>query len=489
VLRFEALREVRGAAGTIEQRGSPFVRVITRRFVVPLAALALAVAGVAAWAFLVRKTATKPRDLTLIFTCDVRGRIVPCGCFTGQMGGLTRIASLAGKGAQPEVLKVDIGDAIEGPADYEQIEYRYIQHAFAKMGYDALNVGHREAQLSAPQLRDLKAKSPVPMLSANLLDASTRAPIFDAYRVVHRGAWRIALVGVMDSRGVGDALGEGLAVESMEAVLGKLLPALKAQADFIVLLAFANEAALSGLAKQFYELDIILGGKVVQPSQQLVRENQSLILATTNESRALGTLSVTLTAPSKITPIKGEVVLVHDHIHQDEEIAALAASYRSEVRRTRLSIDDPATLQQDMVPGVKAAASYIGSEHCLTCHPGAARAWQNSAHAHGWQTLISRDADADPNCIGCHSVGFGTPSGYRREFKSSKLVNIGCESCHGPGSQHVAQRAAGIADRDHFRTLGAGDCRKCHHGEFSRPFDWEKFWPAVTHGRESAPIR
>ena len=94
----------------------------------------------------------------------------------------------------------------------------------------------------------------------------------------------------MDSRSVGDTLGEGLAVESMEAVLGKLLPALKPQADFIVLLAFANEAALSGLAKQFYELDIILGGKVTQPSQQLIRENQSLILATTNESRALGTL-------------------------------------------------------------------------------------------------------------------------------------------------------------------------------------------------------
>jgi hypothetical protein len=219
----------------------------------------------------------------------------------------------------------------------------------------------------------------------------------------------------------------------------------------------------------------------------LIRENQSLILATTNESRALGTLTVTLVAPSKVTPVKGEVVLVSDHIAQDEEIAALAAGYRSEIRRTRLAIDDPATLQQDMVPGVKATASFIGSEHCLTCHPSAAHAWQNSAHAHGWKTLVARDADADPNCITCHSVGFGTPSGYRREFKNTKLINIGCESCHGPGSQHVSQRAAGTADRDHFRTLGVGDCRKCHHGEFSRPFEWDKFWPAIQHGKEGAP--
>jgi hypothetical protein len=325
------------------------------------------------------------------------------------------------------------------------------------------------------------------MLSANLLDATTRAPIFDAFRIVRRGPWRIALVGVMDSRSVGDALGQGLAVESMEAVLGKLLPALKPQADFIVLLAFANEAALSELAKQFYELDIILGGKVAQPSQQLLRENQSLILATTNESRALGTLSVTLAAAGKVTPVKGEIVLVSDRIAQDEEIAAYAANYRREIRGTRLAIDDPATLQQDMVPGVKATAAFVGSAHCLTCHPGAAKTWQDSAHAHGWKTLVARDADADPNCIACHSVGFGTPSGYRREFKSSKLVNIGCESCHGPGSQHVADRTAGRADRDHFRTLGAGDCQKCHHGEFSRPFVWDKFWPAVQHGKEAAP--
>ena len=452
-----------------------------------VATLVLAAASLATWALLPRKTAAKPQDLTLLFTCDVRGRLEPCGCFTGQMGGLTRVASLVGKGMQPEVLKVDIGDALESPADYEQIEYHYIQQAFAKMGYEAFNVGHREAQLNATQLRELKVKSPVPMLSANLLDKATGAPLFDAYRIVRRGPWRIALVGVLDSRTVGEALGEGLTVESMEIVLGKLLPALKPQADFIVLLAFADEAALSRLAKQFYELDVILGGKVTQPSQQLIRENRSLILATTNESRALGTLSVTLVAPSKITAIKGEVVLVSDGIAQDEEIAALAVTYRDEVRRTRLALDDPATLQQDMVPGVKATVRFAGSETCLGCHPSAAKVWQNSAHGHAWQTLVARDADADPNCIGCHSVGFGTPSGYRREFKSMKLVNVGCESCHGPGGQHDEQRRAGGEVTAHFRSIGTGDCRKCHHGEFSRPFDWDKFWPLVQHGKEPAP--
>ncbi|MDB6149183.1 MAG: cytochrome [Chthoniobacter sp.] len=450
-----------------------------------IAALTLAVIAIATWRFFPR-TAAAARDLTVLFTCDVRGRLVPCGCFTGQLGGLTRVATLIGKGPQPGTLKVDIGDAIEGTDDFHQIEYRYIQQAFAAMGYEALNVGHAEARLSAAELRKLKTSSPVPMLSANLIDQSTGAPVFDSHRIVRRGPWRIALVGVLEPLGTDESLGEGLIVEKMEVVLGKLLPSLKSHADFIVLLAFADDAGLRNLAKQFYELDIILGGKVKQPSQDLVRENRSLILATTNQSRALGTLGVTLAAPSRVTPVRGEVVLVSDQISQDDEIAALAATYRDEIRRTALAIDDPATLQQDMVPGVKARAAYAGSASCVACHPSAGKVWQDSSHGHAWQTLVARKADADPNCIGCHSVGFGTPSGYRREFGAAKLTNVGCESCHGPGSQHVAERQAGGAMTTHFRPIGAGDCQKCHHGEFSRPFDWDSFWPAVRHGKENA---
>ena len=125
--------------------------------------------------------------------------------------------------------------------------------------------------------------------------------------------------------------------------------------------------------------------------------------------------------------------------------------------------------------------------HCVSPPPApAAKAWQDSGHARAFATLVSFKADADPNCIACHTVGFGTASGYRREFGETKLVDVGCESCHGPGSQHVEQRRAGAEVTARFHPTGAGDCRKCHHGEFSRPFEYDKFWPLVAHGREPA---
>jgi hypothetical protein len=92
----------------------------------------------------------------------------------------------------------------------------------------------------------------------------------------------------------------------------------------------------------------------------------------------------------------------------------------------------------------------------------------------------------DPECVKCHTVGFGTAAGYRREFQGSRLAEVGCESCHGPGARHVEERRAGGPVDFKFRPLGAGDCQKCHHGEFSRPFDWDKFWPLIRHGRENA---
>src|ERR1700722_443637 len=93
-------------------------------------ALLIAVAGTGWWAFRSRRADSPGRQsLSFLFTCDVNGRLVPCGCFSGQLGGLTRIATLFGKGAEPDSIKVDVGDALAGIADYEVIQYRYIQQA------------------------------------------------------------------------------------------------------------------------------------------------------------------------------------------------------------------------------------------------------------------------------------------------------------------------------------------------------------------------
>ena len=432
-------------------------------------------------------------DLPVYFTCDTRGRLEPCGCFVGQFGGLTRLKTVLDAEASTNALRVDVGDAIDGNEDYEFMEYRYMLRAFAAMHYDVLNIGGREARFTAAQLQEIRQTSPVPILSANLLDKKTGQAIFDGYRVVQRGRYRIGLIGVLDPHGLPEDLGGGLAVGEMGPAIERSLAALRGKTDLIVLLAFTDEAGLARLADQFFECQVILGGRVSQPAQELTKSNRSLVYFVTNESRALGILRLLLQAGSPVAATNHEIRFLRDNIPQDASFSAMMQDYREEVRRTRLAVDDPDSLSADMVPGIRTVATYVGTKQCLQCHPAAATVWQASAHAHSFATVTGRQADADPRCIGCHTTGFGTTSGYRREFHGEKLVDVGCEACHGPGSLHVRQEAGDRTVNFSFRPLEAGDCLKCHHGEFSRPFDWQDFWPRIKHGQEPAtagqPVR
>jgi hypothetical protein len=422
-------------------------------------------------------------DLPVYFTCDTHGRIEPCGCFTGQYGGLTRLKTVLDAEATRGALRLDIGNSAAGDEDYDFIEYRYMLQAFTALHYDALNIGAREAQFTAAQLRELKKNSTTPILSANLTNKTTCAQIFDAYRIVERSGQRIALIGVVDPRSA-TTPGTGLSIGNMENAIEKTLTEIRGKADVVILLAFTDEATLAELARQFYECQVILGGNVSQPAQQLQKENRSLIYFVTNEARALGILHLRLTQGAPLQVAGNEIRLLTDKIPQDDSLRNLMQKYRDEIRTTRLAIDDPNYHAADIIPGVRAAATYVGTEKCLTCHKDSAAAWAASAHAHAFATLIARKADADPKCISCHTVGFGSPSGYRRAFVDAKLVNVGCESCHGPGSLHVREREGDTSVHSTFRPLDGGDCVKCHYGEFSRPFDWNEQWPLIKHGKE-----
>lgn len=425
-------------------------------------------------------------DLPIFFTGDAHGRLEPCGCFTGQYGGLTRLKTVLDQDPSPDSLRLDVGDAIAGREDYDLILYRHLLRAFAAMDYDALNVGRREAMLSLAQLQDLQRASPVPILSANLLDPTSGQPIFPPYRVVQRQGYRIAIIGVVDPRGLEDDLGDGLQIIDMPTAITRALADLQSKPppDLIVLLAFTDEPTLAHLARQFYELHVILGGRVRQSAQELQRENRSLISFVTHEARTLGTLHLKLQPNSPPTPIHHEIILLRDTIPQSPDLIQMAREYRDEVRHTPLAVDDPTHLAADRVPGVRAAAEYVGSHRCLSCHPSAAAVWAQSHHSSAFDSLVRREADADPNCVGCHTVGFGSPSGYRREFGDRQFVHVGCESCHGPGSLHVRRYDGEPTLEFTYRPLGEGDCRQCHYGEFSRPFDWDTLWPRIQHGKE-----
>jgi mono/diheme cytochrome c family protein len=63
-----------------------------------------------------------------------------------------------------------------------------------------------------------------------------------------------------------------------------------------------------------------------------------------------------------------------------------------------------------------------------------------------------------PLCDGCHSVNYDIATQMPAEW------NVGCEKCHGPGSEHIARAtSANILNPAHFDYVNASDtCIQCH---------------------------
>jgi Cytochrome c554 and c-prime len=426
---------------------------------------------------------------TVHFTCDTAGRLEPCGCFTGQHGGLTRLRTwLEDREDRKDSIKLDVGGAIAGQADYDIIQYRYLARAYATMGYSALNMGAREAALSAATLTELSRSSPVPMLSASLVRADDRSPILEPFRIIEKDGTRIGILGVVSPKSV-PTTGDGITVLGLNEAIDRHLPALTAKSDIVFLLAFANETELRQLASDYFEFALILGGDVGGPTPDIIRENDSIILFTTNQARTVGTLGGRFEkrVRTHIADPSYQIELLKEHIPQHQELRDLVRSYRSEIAKTPLAIDAAEQSDPNAIPGVTSAATYVGSQICKQCHAEDHAVWEKSGHAHAFATLQKTGSEADPHCVKCHTVGFGKPGGYRRPLGGESLTDVGCESCHGPASEHIARYLDGKPSTFRFRPLGPGDCTTCHYGEFSRPFVWDEFWPPVSHGKDGKP--
>lgn len=141
-----------------------------------------------------------------------------------------------------------------------------------------------------------------------------------------------------------------------------------------------------------------------------------------------------------------------------------------------------------------AAANFLGYHNeasglttCGNCHVTQQGKWEQTAHADAWATLQATGA-SQALCEGCHSVSeqgnavTATEVGYT-STKDSRYHDVQCESCHGPGLDHVTAPARGQMLASIHADTGAAvtnGCAECHSG-VHHPFVEE--WRSSRHGR------
>ena len=121
----------------------------------------------------------------------------------------------------------------------------------------------------------------------------------------------------------------------------------------------------------------------------------------------------------------------------------------------------------------RSTSSYVGAQACQGCHPQAFDTWASSSHAHSMDTLRYDRQEHNPSCLSCHYTGFGHPGAPMRK----NLATVGCESCHGPASNHILQPQRGYGA---LPASGAA-CVACHTLDNSPDFVWRDYWSAIQH--------
>ena len=131
---------------------------------------------------------------------------------------------------------------------------------------------------------------------------------------------------------------------------------------------------------------------------------------------------------------------------------------------------------------------YLGHEACVDCHTSHQGHWARTPHARAWATLVERGEERNPECLGCHTTGFGSPGGFADPDKARHLVGVQCEACHGPMELHAGQaRTPGYRPAP-GQPVDQATCEVCHDPVNSPRFDYVSYAPRVEHpGRRRSP--
>ncbi|MBN2466579.1 MAG: hypothetical protein JXD19_00370 [Deltaproteobacteria bacterium] len=151
--------------------------------------------------------------------------------------------------------------------------------------------------------------------------------------------------------------------------------------------------------------------------------------------------------------------------------------------------------------------TYVGTKKCMGCHRAEYKSWQGDYHAKALDDLKpgikveekqkakldgEKDYSTDAGCLACHATGYGQAAA-----PGADLANVGCESCHGPGSAYksptIKSKKKWADNREEQQKLAAEagliltpskeSCVACHNEKSPtwKGFDYEKMLEEVKH--------
>lgn len=411
-----------------------------------------------------------PTDRILLVTGPLEGNLEPCNCTEGMLGGIPRRASLVARfGGKLPIL--DLGD-LDKPSETSdalmELRERAALEALGAVGTASLHaiaLGCTDARLGLDRLGKISSEAAPGTLW--LCANAKGAPAFVKKTIEHEG---VTITAVLDPEKSGPV--QGCELGSPADAIREIARAGKP----LVVLWHGEPAAAVKALEDVNGVSIIICGHAHDPlPPSKLRSGATLLVLEPNGQRLH---AIALSA----TGFHAEAAHPLDGLLPDGQ-ASRAALDRFYEEATRIAPELP----RRKVDGE--GGRFVGSESCKECHKEAYEIWAKTGHSRALARLEEKEKKRSglAECVICHVTGYGLETGWAPGKGPSELASVGCESCHGVGSNHV-ERAWKNDDVTGFgRPPGKGQerwrarCMLCHDPRNSPSFELGPYLEKIKH--------
>ncbi len=268
-----------------------------------------------------------PVKLTIVYSSDLEGNLIPTGCGKVYYGGLPRRGTVVKQilKEDPDAIILDAGSpfysrdmfyswpdsSINRWLDYGKLMADGMKKTHTQLGC----LGNTDLFNGFKNLTEVSKKAGYPILSLNLIDKTTSKPYFAPYRIIDHKGLRIAVIGITNNEERlqtivtvmardkdKDSTLQNLVLKDPIPLLQETIPKLKKEGvRFIIVLSSLGSMQDIIVAQQVPDINILIGsGMGIEYLQSIrVKETNTILLRSGGSGKFLGKIVFTFDGSDK----------------------------------------------------------------------------------------------------------------------------------------------------------------------------------------------
>jgi 2',3'-cyclic-nucleotide 2'-phosphodiesterase (5'-nucleotidase family) len=245
------------------------------------------------------------------------------------LGGLARRAHMVEsiRSNEGEVLLLDCGGFFAKPGQtLMKLRTELTLETMNHIGYDALNLGYLELSLGLRFLKDMNSALSIPFLSSNLVHETGDLTWLKDHIMKVAGGLRVAILGVMPSYALEKVRNpeyvRALRIIPPEIALDELVPEVREEADFVILLSQCGFEATASLLTKVQGIDLAISCGRAE-STQGHEAFPAPVLQSGSRGDYLGSIRLTKSEAGTISIGKPSPIELNESIPSHKGIAAI----------------------------------------------------------------------------------------------------------------------------------------------------------------------